>query len=131
MRKRFIVAAKLISEHSFRELDFVLREEFPKKEKDNEVWELVYTNGFGKADGYPVSIDKLIQQLEEIKKSGATHVEMESDTDHYGYMISALEIAPLSEFGIREYIEKEKRADEKLAAVLKLRAEIERIEKSE
>jgi hypothetical protein len=129
MRKRFMVAAKLISEHSFRELDFVLEEEFAKTEKDE--WELAYTNGFGKADGYPISIDKLIQKLEEIKKSGATHVEMESDTDHYGYRISAYEIEPLSKLGIKEYLESEKKKEDKMEAILKLKAEIRKIEESE
>ena len=129
--ERFIVGVKLLSEHSFRELDFVLREEFAKTEEENDGWELVYTKGFGSADGPPISIDKLIQKLLEIKKSGATHVEMQSDTDHYGYRISAYEIEPLSKLGIKEYLEREKKKEDKMEAILKLKAEIRKIEESE
>ena len=131
--KRFFVKAELLHHESLSELDFDLMSDICSNEEEEDNWDLVYTKGYGRADGYPIRIDRMIEILKGIKEKSddITHVSIEHHSDHYGYLIDGYQIVPMTEMGIKDHLEKESKNDAKLGAILKLKAEIKKIEESE
>lgn len=90
------------------ELDFILMDEFFPKSKNSCV-QIVKDRNYSRNS--VINIDNLITMLREIKKEGATHVEIEHNPDHYSYEFSAMTFKPSTQEEIDEYKEKKKDLD--------------------
>ena len=55
------------------------------------------------ADGFPINIDRLIDIFTKHKKNGATHVSIEHDSDHYGYVMDMIKFSESTTEEILEY----------------------------
>jgi len=105
METKVYIKKNLVHDQTISELDLELQEKFTVEvadlDDDFEFIEICDMEGY--ADGYPMSIDMLIAELNHLKSKGANYVGIGYDCDHYGYAISGYEIrkAELSE--IKEY----------------------------
>ncbi len=55
------------------------------------------------ADGFPININRLIDIFTKYKKKGATHVSIEHDSDHYGYVMDMIKFSESTTEEILEY----------------------------
>jgi hypothetical protein len=107
-----------VEDQSFEDLDFRLQEEIGIDYDNNEEYQIIEV-GQGRAYGYVVRIDQMIEKLVYLNSLGATHIELNHDEDHIGYDISGFTLRPSTESEIEEYEEvqrirkekEEKRAD--------------------
>lgn len=91
-----------IADESVSELDMVLRESFGFDYDTHEDF-IELQDKQGHADGNPIKIDDMIQILQSMKRSGATHVEMNDQCDHIGYDISGYRIELADQESIEKY----------------------------
>jgi len=105
MENKVYIKKTLVHDQTISELDFELQEKFTI-----EVADLDYDYQFieicdkeGYADGYPMSIDTLIAELNHIKTKGANYVSISYDCDHYAYTVSGYEIRKAESSEIKEY----------------------------
>jgi hypothetical protein len=96
----------LIKDSSIDELDFILHDEFGIDTDNDQDYEIIEV-GHGSAYAYAINIDKLIENLQELKGIGATHVEVDYHEDHIGYDISAFIIRESTIDEVNEHIKKE------------------------
>ena len=90
---KIYVTKRHIQDLGFSELDFKLYTEFGFDYDEHEDFEVIQNEDeYGRADGFPVKIDDIIEKLNEMKSNGSTHVELDYNCDHIGYEISGFEI---------------------------------------
>jgi hypothetical protein len=91
--KNLYITKKFISEEEFSELDLVMKDEFGFDE-DAHVDFVTIEKGKPKwgPDTEPIRIDQLIESLERMKNSGATHVSIDYHVDHIGYEMASFQI---------------------------------------
>jgi hypothetical protein len=85
----------------------------------------------GYAEGYPIKIDRVIEQLQKMKNAGCNYIEMDYHCDHIGYQFSGFLIEEATIDQIEEFLnkKKEKEAERKKQAMLReLRQKIKEIE---
>lgn len=131
MDKVFITKT-LIKNDNQSELDFVLQNEFDfDYDKNSDFVEILIKNFRSyHADGDPIRIDSMISVLQNLKDSGATHVQIETHHDHHGYDISGFEIRLSTQEEISEHENKLKIRNEKIIKIKDLENQIELIKKS-
>ena len=96
------------------------------EEESGKGW---YTNiGKNNNDSYPIKIDKLLSDLNNLKKKGANYVCIDYHTDNITYVIEGLNIQKSNDEEINLFLDKESKKDEKLEIYLKLKAEIIKLE---
>lgn len=80
---------KRLHEIQFEDLDmgYPFFEEGEKEEEKN--W--IEFDHEVASDTSPVDIDIFIEELERMRKYGATHVYMVADVDHHGYIITGVQ----------------------------------------
>lgn len=83
-----------IDDCSFEDLDLDLYEEFIVDQGHDDELETVRV-GRGRADGFPIKIDRMLEALTKLKEAGATHIEIGYHCDHIGYDISGFSIVEL------------------------------------
>jgi hypothetical protein len=129
--QKMYVTKTLIENVDFDELDIDLQEEFEFKfnYEDDDEFEVI-DKGRGRADGYPVNIDRMIAKLQELKNAGSTHVELDYHCDHIGYEISGYEIRLSTEEEKQEFDEINKQEREKQQKIRDLYNQINEIKKS-
>ena len=128
-RTKTYITKKLIDDISFSEIDFDLHSEFDfDYETDSEFIEIQI--GQGISDGYPINIDNMIKALEDLKKKGSTHVEINYHCDHIGYEISGYEIKRSNEEEISSYEEKRSKERQKREKISELYNQIKKINNS-
>jgi hypothetical protein len=95
-----------IKDNSIDELDFILNDEFGIDTDNDQDYEIIEV-GYGSAHAYAINIDTLIANLQELKGSGATHVEVDYHENHIGYDISAFIIRESTTDEINKHIKEE------------------------
>ena len=85
---------KLIDKIEFSEIDFDLHRELGYDMEEDYI-DLIGDRG--RADGYPIAIDRIIDKLNEMKSKGATHVELDYHCDHIGYLIDGYKLTEATE----------------------------------
>ena len=96
----------LVDTESLSELDFVLYDEVLGDIDFDMSWPEAINKNNSHVEATPVKIDTLIQLLQSFKEKGANYVAIESDCDHHGYDISAVDIHASSEEEINAYLKK-------------------------
>lgn len=91
MNDKIYIMKELVGDFDHSDLDFELNSQFGFNDEINSDL-VVLTRGSGSADGFSISIDRMIETLNELKTRGATHVEMNYHEDHIGYQISGYKI---------------------------------------
>lgn len=121
---------ELVGEESFSELDFELQNEFGFDYDNGGEFNVTQKDNSDNAseDATPIKVDDLINVLQNLKKKGATHVQLEHHGDHIGYDISGWKIRKASDKDVE--VEKKKSLKEKVKQekISKLRKQIEEIE---
>ena len=111
---------------SFEDLDLDLHEEFINNGDDDEL-EIVRV-GRGRADGFPIDIDRMIYALTGLKEAGATHVEIDYHCDHIGYDISGYNITKLDKEEESRLIIKQQEERIREEKIRKLKNELRELE---
>jgi hypothetical protein len=111
-----------ISEIDF---DFYNEMEIPETDEDGEGW---YDHEFiidqnGSPDAEVIKIDRVIEQLQNMKDKGCNYMTMEYHCDHIGYMFAGFKISEASEEEVKTY---KKKIEEK--EILKREQEIKRLQ---
>lgn len=102
--KKVYVSKSCVGNIEETELDFVLDEEFNAFDEDDERCLIEINRApLPKVDTEPINIDTLMNDLEQLKSKGATHVQMFYHTDHLGYEISGIKIELADEELIERY----------------------------
>lgn len=95
------------------ELDLVLGDEFKAYDNENEGILEIDRAPLPKAyDEQPINIETLMNDLEQLKSKGATHVQMHYHVDHIGYEISGMKIELADDELIKNYTEYNQKRDE-------------------
>lgn len=108
MDKNIYYSFDKIESENLSELDFTLYDEVLGDIDFDMVWPKAINKNNSYVDATPIKIDTLIELLQSFKDKGANYVAIESDVDHHGYEIIALDIHASSEEEIQTYLEKEK-----------------------
>lgn len=74
----------------------------------DDIPDVIVKNSIHKTDSSHMNIDDAIKTLNEIKESGATHVEIDYHCDHDSYIFVGSEIRIATEEEIKEYDEFQK-----------------------
>ena len=100
--KKIYVTKTLIKSESKTELDFENREKFGWKDWDKHDYIEIEKNYYD--DGQePIEIDTMVDLLQDMKDSGATHVNIFYSVDHHGYHIDGLHFRKSTKEEIDEY----------------------------
>lgn len=116
-----------IDNYFFGDLDLDLYEEFILSYDDDDELETVRV-GRGRADGFPIKIDRMINALNGLKVKGATHVEIGYHCDHIGYDISGFSITELKPDEIIELKAKQDAERLREEKIRKLKNELRELE---
>lgn len=105
---------------------------FTDEEMENNHPDFIYENERSYwSDGDPIKIEDLQKYLEELKNSGASHVEIMHHTDHHSYILSPSFIRKATKEEIKA--EKDRINEElkrkKLQNIKAMQEEIQRLEK--
>jgi ribonuclease HI len=120
------ITKEVIEDVEHSEIDFLIRDEFGYDyENDQELVEIEVGNG--DVTNEPISIDTLIESLQELKQKGSTHVALNYHTDHIGYEMTGYKIYLSTEEQISSYEEKLKIKREKELKLMALREEYNKI----
>lgn len=111
MEKKYLHKIHIIDE-SFGDLDLHLLEEIGIDFENSEEYQIIEV-GQGRADGYVVRIDQMIEKLVYLNSLGATHIELSHHEDHIGYDISGFTLRPSTEKEIIKYEEAQRLRSEK------------------
>jgi hypothetical protein len=115
---------KMVDEYEFSEIDFDLYKElFQEDSEDLDITAI----GDSYTRGYPIEINRLIQQLQKFQEAGATHVSMEYHEDHIGYPMEGLKIYESTQEEVQKYEESLQRDVEKERKIAFLKLEIEKL----
>lgn len=125
------IVKKLVADASCSELDFVLQKEFDFEYDDESDFITIQKEHADTSEAHPVSIDYMIKKLQEFKKKGATHLEIEHHVDHIGYDMSGWKITKATKAEVDEHLNKGKKSKIKQEKIAKLQNEIERIKNDE
>jgi hypothetical protein len=126
MEEYFYITKEVIGDVEHSEIDFLIRDDFGfDYENDQELVEIEVGNGDVRNE--PISIDTLIESLQELKQKGSTHVALNYHTDHIGYEMTGYKIYLSTEEQINTYEEKIKVRREKNLKLEALREEYSRI----
>jgi hypothetical protein len=116
-----------IDDCSFEDLDLDLYEEFIVDQGHDDELETVRV-GRGRADGFPIKIDRMLEALTKLKEAGATHIEIDRHCDHIGYDISGFAITELKGDEIRELKAKQDAEKIREEKIRKLKNELRELE---
>jgi hypothetical protein len=120
------ITKEVIEDVEHSEIDFLIRDDFGfDYENDQELVEIEVGNGDVRNE--PISIDTLIESLQELKQKGSTHVALNYHTDHIGYEMTGYKIYLSTEEQISSYEEKLKIKREKELKLMALREEYNKI----
>ena len=126
MEEIMYITKEVIGDVEHSEIDFLIRDDFGfDYENDQELVEIEVGNGDVRNE--PISIDTLIESLQELKQKGSTHVALNYHTDHIGYEMTGYKIYLSTEEQINTYEEKIKVRREKNLKLEALREEYSRI----
>jgi hypothetical protein len=126
MEEIMYITKEVIGDVEHSEIDFLIRDDFGfDYENDQELVEIEVGNGDVRNE--PISIDTLIESLQELKQKGSTHVALNYHTDHIGYEMTGYKIYLSTEEQINAYEEKIKARREKNLKLEALREEYSRI----
>jgi len=105
METKVYIKKNLVHDQTISELDFELQEKFAVEVADlaDDCEFIEICDVEGDSDGYPMSIDMLIAELNHLKSKGANYVGINYLCDHYGYIISGYEIRKAENSEIKEY----------------------------
>lgn len=123
------IKRKLVYESELSELDYELYDEFGFDSDTHSRGILVDTADY-ESNAYPISIDKLIDELTEMKRQGATHVEIHYHTDHIGYVFDGYTIEVMTDTDIKEYNQRMRAERYKREMIKSLYQQIREIEES-
>ena len=127
MEENFYITREVIGDIEHSEIDFLIRDEFGYDyENDQELVEIEVGNG--DVNNAPISIDTLINSLQELKEKGSTHVSLDYHCDHIGYEMTGYKIYLSTEDQITAYENKLAINQEKELKLRALREEYNRIE---
>ena len=87
---------------------------------------IINQNGY--ADGYPIKIDRVIEQLQKMKDAGCNYIEMDYHCDHIGYQFSGFLIEEATAEQIEEFLNKKKEKEAKEKEIRELRQKIKELE---
>lgn len=126
------MTTKVVDEEEFSEIDFDLYFEifgigsdFPDDWDPAEI--KIGSHG---VDGFPIQIDRMINQLLTWKELGANYVALEYHPDHIGYPMVGLHISRSTKEEISTFEDKELKKRQKEEKLLELYAEIHKIKNS-
>jgi hypothetical protein len=126
MEEIMYITKEVIEDVEHSEIDFLIHEEFGfDYENEQELVEIEVGNGDVRNE--PISIDTLIESLQELKQKGSTHVALNYHTDHIGYEMTGYKIYLSTEEQINSYEEKLKIKREKELKLMALREEYNKI----
>ena len=126
MEEIMYITKEVIGDVEHSEIDFLIRDDFGfDYENDQELVEIEVGNGDVRNE--PISIDTLIESLQELKQKGSTHVALNYHTDHIGYEMTGYKIYLSTEEQISSYEEKLKIKREKELKLMALREEYNKI----
>lgn len=95
------------------ELDIVLGDEFNAYDNENEGIVEIDRSPLPKAyNEQPINIETLMNDLEQLKSKGATHIQMSYHIDHIGYEISGMKIELADDELIKKYTEYHQKRNE-------------------
>ena len=125
--------ARYLKEIEESELDFDNLEEMGFNYEKNETYHyIIYANkDFHPLNQEPISIPKLRSVINEMKRVGATHIEIEYHGDHHGYVFQGVEMRPALDGEIVEHIKKLSAKETKQARLAELYRQIKEIENEE
>lgn len=118
----------LVYENEISEIDFKLHEEFGFDYEKHEDF-LIEGASTGYADAYPIKIEEIIKELENMQKAGATHVEIGYHCDHIGYIFEGYKIEQMSTDDVFQYEEKERLKYEKEQKRLELLKQLQELDR--
>lgn len=128
-----IILIKYLPDVETEEQDLVLYNQFfTEEEMDNDWPSFIYENdGSRWGEGDPIKIEDLQNHLEEIKNSGASHVEIMHHEDHHCYIFTPSFIRKATEEEIKaeEDRVKEGLKMKRLERIKNMKEEIQRMEK--
>jgi predicted butyrate kinase (DUF1464 family) len=126
MEEIMYITKEVIGDVEHSEIDFLIRDDFGfDYENDQVLVEIEVGNGDVRNE--PISIDTLIESLQELKQKGSTHVALNYHTDHIGYEMTGYKIYLSTEEQINSYEEKLKIKREKELKLMALREEYNKI----
>lgn len=108
------------------EVDFEMYGDILGREKVDAAYEENGVNTIDKGDridGYPVKIEVLKKAIEKFEKEGCNYIAVEYNCDHPDYTFYGVDVHSATEEEIDEITNKEKKAKEEKAAMLRKKAE--------
>lgn len=112
------------------ELDFINREQFGWEDYDKQEFVEIMVGNPSTSDE-PISIDNLIEILQEAKAAGSTHVAIDYHSDHIGYDISGVELRLSTDEEIEKCEAKRKAEQDKRRQIHDLQSQIMKLQKWE
>lgn len=128
-KEQIYLTKELIDDIEISEIDFDFYDEVGHDYDKTELH--IIENKSGRADAYPVKIDRIISILETMKNKGITHVEVDYHTDHIGYQFSGYLIRKSNKIEIIEFEEKHKNFEDKKRRIIELQKQIQSITNEE
>lgn len=121
------IKKKLVYENELSELDSVLEKEFGFDYENHEDF-FIEGDYAGYADAFPINIDRIIQELSNMKAAGATHVEIGYHCDHIGYIFEGYQITLMTETEVNQLKQKQESERRKQEKINDLRKQIKILE---
>ena len=125
MKKREYYTINKKENKEFSDLDFRLYDDvYPNwVNEDNSPWPI----GTYRNDGYPISINSLIEELTLLKNNGSNYVSINVNLDHHGYDLEGLEIIKSTEDEINLFLNLSKEKNEKKKLIDELTLQLKKL----
>jgi hypothetical protein len=99
-----------IEENSIDDLDWNLQNEFGV---DDEIEIDIIEIGDSYTEAHIINIDSIVNELQNLKANGATHVAIDYHVDHIGYNISSFLVRESTDEEINSYLTKKDALEKK------------------
>lgn len=130
MENNVYIKRKLVYDNELSEIDFDLYKEFGFDSDKHEDC-LIVGDSRGYADAYPIKIEKVIQELVNMKEAGSTHVEIGYHCDHIGYIFEGYNISKMSNDEVNKLLEEKRAKKTKQDQIAALKKQIQILENSQ
>lgn len=139
IKRPVLIVAKYLKEEQLTELDLELHDWLEEKHdakglfenSDKDHWQQVLDEEGGwEGDAEPIPIEKLEKLCADMRKIGATHIEMMQHNDHNGYHAYGVQISLGTDEQMEQFREKQKGEElaEKQKRIKELKDELSELE---
>jgi hypothetical protein len=128
--KNIYVNQKLVYDNEISDLDIALHEEFGFDYETHDDL-IIEHQGNHDTSNFPIKIETIIQELVNMKDSGATHSVIEYHCDHIGYIFNGFNIKKMTTGEITELEAFKKKQNDKQQQINELKAQLKELESTD